>query len=454
MSGEAQQEIALLSPLLATILLTGATGDTPPDSTVSRLVERFFAADTVSRSQKQAARIVTLAPGFASIYDRMGGGRGYSANVKRGIVERSRRNRDGTRHRYLVVVPEDYDPGRRYPVRVYLHGGIARPAWGGGGKWWRDPKRLLRDDRIAIVPASWSGSKWWQASQVENVTAILREVKRTYNVDENRVCLIGISDGGTGAWFFAFRSATEWASFSSFIGSPFVLVNPRGGADGALFTSNLHGTALLVINGSQDPLYPAEPQRSFMELVRKIGADITFEVVEGGGHNVRWWPERAARIDAFIESHERDPLPDRVLWASERTDHYNRAHWVVVDELGPDGNSEGPELAVFGPAPESFGGLDVRRQGNTVDVRTRGVQSYRLLLSPEEFDLDAEIVVTTNGQESFRGVVPRSLATLLHWAARDMDRTMLFAAELSIEVPPFAPRESGDAPTGLDRPVE
>lgn len=109
----------------------------------------------------------------------------------------------------------------------------------------------------------------------------------------------------------------------------------------------------------------------------------------------------------------------------------------------------------LGPAPESFGGgIDARRQGNTVDVRANGVRRYRLLFSPEEFDLDSEIVVKTNGQKSFRGIVPRSLATLLHWAARDMDRTMLFAAELSVEVPPSTRRESREPPTGLDRPLE
>jgi hypothetical protein len=42
--------------------------------------------------------------------------------------------------------------------------------------------------------------------------------------------------------------------------------------------------------------------------------------------------------------------------------------------------------------------------------------------------------------------VPRSLATLLDWAARDMDCTMLFAAELSIEVPPIAPGARADGP--------
>jgi predicted esterase len=425
------------SPLVAAILLATAAGD--PGPALSRQLERFFAADSVRGSQKQIEKIVALAPSFETIYDRLGPGRHYGADVARGVVERSRRNRDGTRHRYLVIVPESYDPGQRYPVRVYLHGGVDRPEPEGAEYWWPEPERLLREDRIVIVPASWVASKWWQASQVENLSAILREVKRRYNVDENRVSVVGISDGGTGVWYLAFRDPTPWASFLALNGSPYVLANPGVGAEGRFLVPNLNQRSFLVFNGSDDPLYPADQQRSLMELFRKVGATVVFHVIEGGKHDVSWWPEQRETIDAFVASHPRDPLPDEVFWAVERADRHNRAFWVLVDELAPRVEGETP-MAALGVPPEHAGGVAVRRQGNTIDVMGLGVRRYRLLLSPEELDLDAEIVVTTNGTELFRGIVPRSLETLLEWAARDMDRTMLFAAELPIEVPPTLQR--------------
>ena len=87
------------------------------------------------------------------------------------------------------------------------------------------------------------------------------------------------------------------------------------------------------------------------------------------------------------------------------------------------------------------------RHGNSVDVVTIGVRRYRLLLSPEKFDLGADVVVRTNGRESFRGRVARSLDTLLEWAAEDVDRTMLFAAQLVIVVPPGADAEAAHTPS-------
>jgi hypothetical protein len=47
-----------------------------------------------------------------------------------------------------------------------------------------------------------------------------------------------------------------------------------------------------------------------------------------------------------------------------------------------------------------------------------------------------EQIARSQCRESFRGRVARSVDTLLEWAAEDVDRTMLFAAQLEIVVPP------------------
>ena len=58
---------------------------------------------------------------------------------------------------------------------------------------------------------------------------------------------------------------------------------------------------------------------------------------------------------------------------------------------------------------------------------------FTLLVSPDAFDLAQPVKVVANGRTVFDGRVEPSLATLLKWAARDNDRTMLFAAELHIK---------------------
>jgi hypothetical protein len=86
------------------------------------------------------------------------------------------------------------------------------------------------------------------------------------------------------------------------------------------------------------------------------------------------------------------------------------------------------------PRQRDSGRVDLRRTGNRVDARTRGVAAFTLLLSPDQFDLDRPVTVVVNGRTVFDGIVQRDVRTLLTWAARDNDRTMLFAGALQIVV--------------------
>jgi membrane-associated protease RseP (regulator of RpoE activity) len=97
--------------------------------------------------------------------------------------------------------------------------------------------------------------------------------------------------------------------------------------------------------------------------------------------------------------------------------------------------SPGESEAMF-PRQRESGRVDLIRKGNTVDAKSRGVAAFTLLLSPDQFDLNRAVTVVVNGRTVFDGIVRRDIRSLLKWAARDNDRTMLFAAELSVVVSP------------------
>jgi hypothetical protein len=80
------------------------------------------------------------------------------------------------------------------------------------------------------------------------------------------------------------------------------------------------------------------------------------------------------------------------------------------------------------------GRVDLIRRGNAIEMRTRGVAELTLLLSPDVFDFTQPIVVTANGRVAAEQRMEPSVATLVKWAARDNDRTMLFGAELHVVV--------------------
>jgi len=510
---------------LAGVALCAAQGSA---SAVDATFANFFHARTAREAAAASDRIVASGVGFDEAFGRLRRGRVYSREVPRGVVQASYRSEAGE-YFYTLDVPESYDPARRYQVRVQLHGGVGRleasgpPRAGSGG-------RLPGVEQIYVMPYAWRDAPWWSGRQIENLRAILDAVKRTYNVDENRFVVAGVSDGGTGAYFAAMRDTTPFASFLALNGFILVLKNETAEADGDLFPNNLRNKPLFIVNGGRDPMYPTSLVDPSVEHLKNAGVDLVYRPQPGAAHDTSWWPEIEDSFERFVADHPRTPLPDALTWESGPPNIPSRAHWLVIDRLGagePNASSlsdvnrmsvrpaldfgirgsgtrinrvikgsnaeqiglrsgdvvltinnqpasPGTDLAellrgypsgrpllitvarggesvrVSGryapsvlpgesdamfPRQRESGRVDLMRTGNTIEAKTRGVAAFTLLLSPDQFDLNRAVTVVVNGRTVFDGIVQRDIRTLLNWAARDNDRTMLFAAELPISTP-------------------
>ena len=293
----------------------------------------FWEARTDDEVSAASADILATNATIEEVWPRLRAGRTYDRSAPTGRLLLSRTNRDGLEHEYVVLIPDNYDPANRYPVRVYLHGGVSRPKRE-NGEFWRNEARITRNDAVVVIPSGWSESLWWQDSQIENLSGILHDLKRTYNLDENKVFLLGISDGATGAYYQGFKATTPWAAFLPLNGHPVVLANPATDSDGDIHVTNLRNKPLFVINGDEDPLYPTSSVRPFLSLFDAAGVLIDFRAQPNAGHDTSWWEDEAPAMDAFMAEWSRRPLPPRLSWETETTERYNRAHWLVIDELG------------------------------------------------------------------------------------------------------------------------
>ena len=503
-----------------------AAVQSPAAANVEAAFARFFDARSEADIAATSDAIVASGIGFDAAFDRLRRGRSYSSTVPHGVVQSSYR-RESTEYFYTLDVPDTYDSTRAYPVRVQLHGGVGRieasapPRAGSSG-------RLAGAEQIYVMPYAWRDAPWWSRRQTDNLRAILDVVKRTYNVDENRVALSGVSDGGTGAYFTAMRDTTLYSSILPLNGFIMVLRNEMAQAEGDLFPNNLVNKPFFVVNGGRDPLYPTSIVEPYVEHLRQGGVAIDYRPQPTAGHDTSWWPEVKDTFERFVAGHPRRPLPDALTW--ESSDVPSRAHWLVLDRLAaersndaplPDVNrhatdpvldfgirasgphinrviagsnaqqiglksgdvvtaisnqptSDGTDVAdvlrgfpagrpvilsvarggqtvrltgryapsmLAGDAEAMFprespsGRVDLVRTGNRVEATTRGVARFTLLISPDQFDLAKPITVAVNGRTMFENVVQKDVRTLLAWAGRDNDRTMLFAAALTVDVP-------------------
>jgi acetyl esterase/lipase len=426
--------LATASGLACWVMLAGLSA-----SDADAKFKTFWEAKTPQEAAKLAPDIVNSGVTFEEAFKHLKTGRTYSATVAKGVVKASHRAR-GREFFYALNIPDSYDAAHRYQVRFQLHGGVMRPS--------NQPRgdgtigALAGAEQLYVIPYAWADAPWWSEAQIENLNTILDTVKRTYNVDENRVVVAGVSDGGTGAFYIAMRATTPFASFLPLNGNLMVL-RSEDVASGDLFPTNLRNKPFFAVNGGRDPLYPAAFVGRYVAHLKEKGVEVDYEPQADGAHNTAWWPTVKDSFEAFVRSHPRKPLPDTLTWESSGTTLDNRAHWLVIDKLGPKGRNEPPlddvnVLTDVGPMmfdnSHPSGRVDLVRTGNTVTATTRGVAEFTLLLSPDVFDFAQPVRVLANGRVAFNGRVDPSVATLFKWAARDNDRTMLFGAELHIKL--------------------
>ena len=410
------------------------------------LVASFWASPTVPERDRVAARILEADPDVDRLLTLLREERRYDEEVPRGRILRKRVASNGVVHPYLILVPSDYTPARKWPVRLELHGGMGAEAWDPDAGDWATGWEPVRD-QIVVLPAGWFDSMWWEHSQVENLAAILRELRATWNVDEDRVVAVGNSDGAAALFFLAMRTPDRFAGYAGFVGPPDRLARAELRPDGQMHLDNLADQRFHLGYGERDRLVPIRHLRRYMELFEAHGALLDWYELPGQGHSLRLSDERLRAFVDFLLRTRRDPLPDRLSWSTERVDRYARRSWIEVEALSIPASEEpvdgegllprwGTSIQLRGPTVprEPWGRLEVERTENSVEVTTRGVERFRLLLSPEAFDLSRPVRVVVDGVERHDALVQPSAAVLLHLAARDDDRARLFVAELSFEI--------------------
>ena len=415
--------------LAATLLLLLDLRAQKPDA-IEAAFQKFWAARSPAEAEKVVPEVTKSGVSFDEALRRLKAGRSYRPE-KTGVVKLSNRTSDGVEHNYALNIPASYDPAKRYQVRFQLHGGV-------GGRTDNQPRgsgeigALAGAEQIYVIPYAWNDAPWWSDDQVLNLDAIVDSLKRSYNIDENRVVVAGVSDGGTGAYFIAMRETTLYASFLPLNGFIKVLANPDIDP-GGLFATNLRNKPFFVVNGGKDPLYPTEIVEPYIQLMMNKGIQMEYHPQPDAGHNTSWWPQVKDAFEKFVADHPRNPDPDKLTWETSDLVH-NRAAWMIIDKLGTEASVPSvPELPFF-DRQKASGRVDLVRNGNSIQATTKDVGSFTLLLSPAGFDFTKPVQVTANGTVIFSSKVKPSVETLLKWAAHDNDRTMLYAAELNIRV--------------------
>ncbi|MGB3075132.1 MAG: hypothetical protein WBB36_07415 [Chitinophagales bacterium] len=392
---------------------------------------------------KAAKNIIKSKVAFGEVDQFLKDGRTYSQDVNKGFFGWDRRTKEGIQLFALILVPRDYTPEKKWPVRVVLHGDISHMDAYNVFRFIDTTLQSYKEvEEIRIYPSGYFAARWYYKIQYENIMYLLDSVKQLYNVNENLISMSGFSDGGTGTYAFVNYNVTPFNCFLPYIGScgSLKVLGKR-----QVYFNNYRNKPMFIVNGKLDQTFPPPIVVPYVEAIQRLNNVVSFFMIDTCDHTLRWLPQYKDTIDRFILEHTRNPNPSHLVWQTDNANMFNRNHWALITGIGKsESNSvsliDYNEIIADGKYLQAFrrdslsGIIDVTASGNTINVLTKNITSYTLLLSPDQFDFSQPFKITTNNVISFEGMIEKDVATLLKWNSIDNDRTMLYAAEKEIVV--------------------
>ena len=309
---------------------------------------------------------------------------------------------------YMIHVPLDYRGDRPFPLIVYLSGGggLAFDAAN------RTGNAVKHAGYLMLFPHA-GGDLWWEAKPTEMVHALLLEVLRTYNVDTNRVYLVGWSNGGTAAMEYGTRWPDRFAAIASLMGAGLDTPSRIG-----LPLQNLQNVPVLFLHGDKDPVIPPASSYTTESALRRTKPRVSPElhVLKGRVHDITLEND-GDFTQPFLKRYVREPLPSAVT-AKFFDPRYPRQYWVEVVET----NKGAPEVEARI--------LD----GNLIDIEAKNVKKLKLLLRPEQFNGSGPVRIRVNGKE--QSVELKRDCKVFQTSVKDYADVFLgYTDEVVIEVP-------------------
>lgn len=205
----------------------------------------------------------------------------------------------GESYRYQLYLPADFDPARRWPVILSLHGsgeagtdGVAQTTIGFGDAVRRAGGRF---PAVAVFPQSRAPEGRWDAPMLRQALRALDQTVAECGGDEDRLYLTGISMGANGAWRAALAHPRRFAALVPVCGwltVPRLLRWNRAGVSRRA-ARRLRHLPTWVFHGARDQVVSVEGSRTMVEALRAAGArELRYTEYPDVGHGA-WDPAYA-----------------------------------------------------------------------------------------------------------------------------------------------------------------
>lgn len=238
--------------------------------------------------------------GVALVAGLMVSSNAQAADLTEGFEARIYRDEAGKTLPYRLLKPKDYDPARRYPLVLFLHGAGERGTDNAkqlthGAREFATPERQAKYPCFVVAPQCPEGIKWvdvdWGAdAHVQPVQpteptrlalALVASLQHEFSIDARRLYVTGLSMGGFGTWDIITRYPRQFAA----------AVPVCGGADESK-APLIARMPIWAFHGDQDTTVKTKRSRNMIAALRAAEGNPRYTEYPGVGHGC-WGPAYA-----------------------------------------------------------------------------------------------------------------------------------------------------------------
>jgi hypothetical protein len=349
---------------------------------------------------------------------------------------------DGASGKYHILLPPDYHHMRPYPVMMLLHGR-------------ENPEDLL--GRWAALAARCGfilmAPRWMKVNDKQQYgftereqhffMNCLRDLKRRFQVDSDRVFAFGWDVGASIAWDVGLAHPHQFAGILPMCGMPAVISQK--------YSANAQYLPFYIVDGDRAGNGPVLVRSMFTDWVRGNYDAFYFEY-KGRGNEV--FLLEFEPMMRWMRSHHRK-YPNRALGnyntGGGNGDEFktvrhsdNRFYWLETNEID---DSHIQEIAAWQnnrSVAKMHASIIVANQAGAkgaaniftqISIRSFGIKQATIWLSPEMIDFTKPIQLRINGRlvGNTRTVAP-SIPIMLEEYFQNVDRQRLFYAKIDTKI--------------------
>jgi predicted esterase len=226
-------------------------------------------------------------------------------STKSGFTRKAHRSKiDGTLQPYLAYLPDGYDPKKKYPLMVFLHGSASDEM---NLEGWSS---LIPDGFVAVGPLGRGKSNGYARDHAQDdIAEVIEAAEADYAIDSSRILLAGFSMGGYGVYRTCFETPGRYRALAVFCGGPGMGLRYAPQSQPPDFSDEKNLAAfrnmpIFIFHGEKDLNAPFPATRALAEKLVRAGASVEARFAADKGHEnpgpqildlYRKWVDRVMR---------------------------------------------------------------------------------------------------------------------------------------------------------------